>query len=967
MGGYRIYITILVIWMEMTMIQGNCPIAECTCLDGQPPSNERIIDCREKGLLSVPAINATEEIFQELTLSNAPESNCRGLSPQAKCNRILHISSNAFAGLKVRKIDFSQNYLGSSVASDSFRGLETYLTELILEGDDTNLVPFSSLTTLTKLKSLTLERFTLNNNGIGIESFPQDFTDLETLVLHTLKMQFISSNSVSGKLRNLKRLEILDNPDFTTFPLGAIRKLTTLEHIRFVQNGIHTFYQAADAFIGLNKLTTLDLSHNELATLQAGCFSHLYDNLEYLGLHLNYLNGQSLVTLKEGNWTKLEQLILDSNPIGSIEVTTNLFKNMPHLANLNLQQTQLTRIGQNDFVGLSNLQFLHLSGNEITHIDPGTFNKTPSLKELYLDSVGKSDDKLSFSKDTAEGLQNLLRIDFKLSHIEPIAFWDSLKVMTNLQHIYLENNGLLNIPDLTFQYHTEMKSLEIANNGLTELTQAQIHGLGNTLTSLQLTGNNIKLIDKCVIEELSVLENLYLDQNPMHCDCKLTKLYEWAKLQESSNSIFGYILRAVCSTPQNLYNRLLTNVSSSDLVCQPGTQPTQCQTFTTSTTSTTTPSTTTVPLPVISLNIGVRDEQGLSFSWNVLNEDQLSKFFITHQQLGTSETNDPVQVDSNQRQWTLNLDYHKDYSICIKAKTTDNRVTVPDCKNSLGGIKTTFAPTASPSTGLGSGEIAAIGAGCALVLILIVVILFFLIRYQTRPKYKDTPPVHFTAFAARPTTGYDSKRFSKPKKPHANGDLKVSAISSGKTGEPSSPNSRHSAGSYQYLNENQMINIQPHLNNGKGASGTSRDLPSPPGYYQITNNPKHAAPQGYLNDPHMKQRENQGYLKDSDSKENRNLRDSSSNKPRYDKTPGQLKGQAPQPHSYVNDHQGSPPSVYTNDIKDRPLPKPRTKHYENNNTAGFLNHGFDLDSPTQSPTDSPSDHTYHEITPETEI
>ncbi|VDH91816.1 Hypothetical predicted protein [Mytilus galloprovincialis] len=951
MGGYRIYITILVIWMQMTMVQGNCPIAECTCLDAQPPSNERIIDCREKGLLIVPTINATDEIFQELTLSNAPESNCRGSSPQAKCNRILHISSNTFAGLKVRKLDFSQNYLGS-VANDSFSGLEQYLTELILEGDDVNRVPFYSLTTLTKLKSLTLERFTLDNNGISF--FPQEFTDLETLVLHTLQMQFISQSSVTDKLRNLKRLEILDNPDFTSFPVSAIRQLTTLEHIRFVKNGISTFQYTANAFESLNKLIELDLSHNFISTLQSGCFDYLYDKLEYLGLHLNNLNGQSLATLKEKTWTKLQQLILDSNPINSIE-TTNLFKTMPHLANLNLQQTQLTRIGQNDFVGLSNLQFLHLSGNDITHIDPGTFNNTPSLKELYLDSVGKSDDKLSFSKDTAEGLQNLLRIDFKLSHIEPIAFWDSLKVMTNLQHIYLENNGLSNIPDLTFQYHTHMKSLEIANNGLTELTQAQIHGLGNTLTSLQLTGNNIALIDKCVIEELSMLENLYLDQNPMHCDCKLTKLYEWAKLQESSNSIFGHILRAVCSTPQNLNNRLLTKLSPSDLVCQPGTQPTQCQTFTTSTTSTTTPSTTTVPLPVISLSVGERNELYLSLSWNVLNADQLSKFFITHQQLGTSETNDPTEVDSNQRQWTLNLDYDKDYSICIKAKTTDNRVTVPDCKNSLGGIKTTFAPTASPSTGLGSGEIAAIGAGCALVLILIVVILFFLIRYQTRPKYKDTPPVHFTAFAARQTT------FSKPKKPQANGDLIVSAISSGKTGEPSSPNSRHSAGSYQYLNENQMINIQPHLNNGKGASGTS-----PPGYYQITNNPKHAAPQGYLNDPRMKQRENQGYLKDSDLKENRNLRDSSSYKPRYDKTPGQLKGQAPQPHSYVNDHQGSPPSVYTNDIKDRPLPKPRTKHYENNNTAGFLNHGFDIDSPTHSPTDSPSDH-YHQITPETEI
>ena len=65
-----------------------------------------------------------------------------------------------------------------------------------------------------------------------------------------------------------------------------------------------------------------------------------------------------------------------------------------------------------------------------------------------------------------------------------------------------------------------------------------------------------------------------------------------------------------------------------------------------------------------------------------------------------------------------------------------------------------------------------------------------------------------------------------------------------------------------------------------------------------------------------------------------------------------------QPHQYINDPQKGQNSVYTDDIKDRPLPKPRTKHYENNNSSGFLNHGFDLDSP---------EHTYHEINPETQL
>jgi hypothetical protein len=69
----------------------------------------------------------------------------------------------------------------------------------------------------------------------------------------------------------------------------------------------------------------------------------------------------------------------------------------------------------------------------------------------------------------------------------------------------------------------------------------------------------------------------------------------------------------------------------------------------------------------------------------------------------------------------------------------------------------------------------------------------------------------------------------------------------------------------------------------------------------------------------------QGYLKDPNLKTNSLEKSGQS---RYDRTPGHghVKGQAPkQPHQYVNDRQYTSDSVYTNDIKDRPLPKPRIK------------------------------------------
>jgi hypothetical protein len=63
-----------------------------------------------------------------------------------------------------------------------------------------------------------------------ISSLPQEFVNLERLVLHTIQLKYLSADAVSG-MRNLKKLEILDNPDYTSFPTSAIIKLTNIQHV----------------------------------------------------------------------------------------------------------------------------------------------------------------------------------------------------------------------------------------------------------------------------------------------------------------------------------------------------------------------------------------------------------------------------------------------------------------------------------------------------------------------------------------------------------------------------------------------------------------------------------------------------------------------------------------------------------------------------------------------------------------
>jgi Leucine-rich repeat (LRR) protein len=86
--------------------------------------------------------------------------------------------------------------------------------------------------------------------------------------------------------------------------------------------------------------------------------------------------------------------------------------------------------------------------------------------------------------------------------------------MVGLKRLILNKNQLSNIPDLTFENNKKLEVLEIENNGLTEVTQAQIHGLGGSLKTLNIKGNSIKLIDKCVIEELTDLTMMLVHPNP---------------------------------------------------------------------------------------------------------------------------------------------------------------------------------------------------------------------------------------------------------------------------------------------------------------------------------------------------------------------------------------------------------------------------------------------------------------------
>lgn len=131
----------------------------------------------------------------------------------------------------------------------------------------------------------------------------------------------------------------------------------------------------AEAFQGLEALFTLDLSHNALATLNSDMF---------------IIN--RITTLES---PPLAELLLNNNQISAIKPGT--FRNLANLEILNISFNNLTELP--DLSTLAKITRLIFDGNQINFINPDVFATTPPLLYFSL-----ADNKLDDTSNLIDGL-----------------------------------------------------------------------------------------------------------------------------------------------------------------------------------------------------------------------------------------------------------------------------------------------------------------------------------------------------------------------------------------------------------------------------------------------------------------------------------------------------------------------------------------------------------------------------------
>ncbi|XP_072024540.1 uncharacterized protein [Amphiura filiformis] len=405
-------------------------------------------------------------------------------------NKLKMIQTNLFYGLTKLQLLYMHHNSIESLPSGVFRDLQL-LQELHLNNNKLKMIQTDLFCGLTKLQILYLD-----NNSI--ESLPsgvfRDLQLLQELFLNSNKLKMIQTN-LFYELTKLQTLD-LSNNSIESLPSGVFRSLQLLQELALNNNKLKTI--TLDHFYGLTKL---DPSNNSTESLPSGVFRSL-KLLQKLWLNNNKL--KMIQTNLFNGLTKLQILTLNTNSIESLP--SGVFRDLQSLQMLGLENNKLKMIQTDLFNGLTKLQTLGLSNNSIESLPSGVFRDLQLLQDL---SLGNNKMKM-IQTDLFYGLTKLQVLDLAINSIE------SLPSGHTSGNLFLNNDVLNTSPPTLFKDLTNLKSLFLHGNRLTEIPEDLFHQSGMSLQLLTLSANKINNIYSYQFANLTNLKVLDLGYNTLN-------------------------------------------------------------------------------------------------------------------------------------------------------------------------------------------------------------------------------------------------------------------------------------------------------------------------------------------------------------------------------------------------------------------------------------------------------------------
>ncbi|TVY88342.1 Septation initiation network scaffold protein [Lachnellula willkommii] len=310
---------------------------------------------------------------------------------------------------------------------------------------------------------------------------------------------------------------------------------SSVRHLRMTHNCLTNL----TAWNHLSNLQYIDISNNGIESLSGlKCLVHLRglraDNNKITSLDgIGQLDGLLSLRLRGNMLESIDFSATRLQRLTSLDLKHNQIRDVQNidelssLSNLNLEDNQISSFSPNGSKLLWNLNYLRLTGNNLTSIDVSPF---PSLRLLYLDRnrLGtvsgilktKHLDSLSMreQQDGAIIDMSFLSQAFEIRKLflsgNLLSIFNPSAVFLNLQYLELANCGLESLPANFGQLFPNTRVLNLNFNALKDLKP--LHGI-RRLKRLYLAGNRLAKLRNTtsMLSQFSSLSTVDLRSNQL--------------------------------------------------------------------------------------------------------------------------------------------------------------------------------------------------------------------------------------------------------------------------------------------------------------------------------------------------------------------------------------------------------------------------------------------------------------------
>ncbi|KAM8939438.1 toll-like receptor 3 [Pelodytes ibericus] len=502
--------------------KADCSHMKLSVIPSDLPQNIKELDLSHNQLKKLPAANLS--IYDQLELLDVGFNTLHLFEP-ALCEKLLQLKTlnlqhNEFT--KISEKDFVScshlnelhlNYNGiTSINGNPFEKLEN-LSILDMSHNKMTSTLLGNKQQLSNLKELLL--FSNKITTLKKEAF--EFlgnTSLQLLDLSSNPLKEITPNCFQS-VRNLHTLKMTDMElgSILTERLCSELGSTGIQALLLINVQMSKIKNSTFSGLLYTNITTLDISKNRLTQIDSGSFVHL-PRLQFLNLennlvsHLNLEAFRGLSELKSLNLKKF----LGSSKVSIIDDLA--FQWLTKLEYLNLEGNRLSSITKNTFTGLTSLKNLSMvqCTSNLQTITNETFSSLSMSPLLMLNLSKTGISKLEYGAFLFLGSLEVL--DLGLNNIDQDLDGHEFKGLHNIEVIYISYNHRLTVTSNSFIFVPTLKKLNLRKTQLTfrDPNPSPFRVLQN-LTLLDLSNNNIAVIQEDLLEGLASLRILNLQHN----------------------------------------------------------------------------------------------------------------------------------------------------------------------------------------------------------------------------------------------------------------------------------------------------------------------------------------------------------------------------------------------------------------------------------------------------------------------